>query len=628
MKVIRVAILSWSLSASIFSSPVEKVDFACPHQCGQWGSESIQATEWKFVQCLYEADKFQTFINDNYPEELQFFPRPLNFDSEWYKKMLVTYPYIRLLIKNGYEDDTHWVVYWKIEHITKKNGVHVGKIFKRNRFNDCHPCDDDDDLMEEEEQEREEDCVGWYCNDDAIVTEYSFKNRIDFRNACLQIEQDLWEHFHDEGFKSSTEGPTNTELRSRLNTQFADLSTQIQEVLKGYDHIFEECSRLHNAPSAYYELALKQFERGNYVEAIEELKSLLDKVKLESLEPNLASNIYSSKGSAEIETLEYDDAILSLSQAINLNPSNPDAYFDRAIAYFESGQPELSLQDYLNQGKDILFKPYQDEPYFKEFSAGFAKGGLNGIQEATTEFLPSIYNSISGVGNFLWLTIQHPIDTPKQLVGSTIEFCNYLRTCDKAELAEMLVPEMYELVVDWDKLTHERRGELLGYSLGKYGLDILLPVASVKGLKYVKTFHDIKRAERLGTLQTLAKSTESREGLIQRAVKWRSTRKACLAKAQLEIDKHTKHVPGAWNYEEGKGIMTHPDPQKLLTKHAGRGQKIKGIPGQPDYRERVDFGEIIGYYVDEDTKVKTLTTNGTIRYSKKGAHIVPATPNE
>jgi tetratricopeptide (TPR) repeat protein len=125
----------------------------------------------------------------------------------------------------------------------------------------------------------------------------------------------------------------------------------------------------------------------------------------------LASNIYSSKGSAEIETLEYDDAILSLSQAINLNPSNPDAYFDRAIAYFESGQPELSLQDYLNQGKDILFKPYQDELYFKEFSAGFAKGGLNGIQEATTEFLPSIYNSISGVGNFLWLTIE---ELPRQ----------------------------------------------------------------------------------------------------------------------------------------------------------------------------------------------------------------------
>jgi hypothetical protein len=33
----------------------EKLDFYCPYQCGEWGSESIQKLEWKFVECLYEA---------------------------------------------------------------------------------------------------------------------------------------------------------------------------------------------------------------------------------------------------------------------------------------------------------------------------------------------------------------------------------------------------------------------------------------------------------------------------------------------------------------------------------------------------------------------------------------------
>ncbi len=43
------------------------------------------------------------------------------------------------------------------------------------------------------------------------------------------------------------------------------------------------------------------------------------------------------------------------------------------------------------------------------------------------------------------------------------------------------------------------------------------------------------------------------------------------------------------------------------------------MPGTPDYRERVDFGEFIGYYVnDKNPDIKLPTPKGTIRYSKKG----------
>lgn len=91
-------------------------------------------------------------------------------------------------------------------------------------------------------------------------------------------------------------------------------------------------------------------------------------------------------------------------------------------------------------------------------------------------------------------------------------------------------------------------------------------------------------------------------------------------------DHQTKHIPGSWNYDVKKSILTHPDPEKLFKKNAGKGQKIKGVPGKPDYRERVDFGEMIGYYVDEGTKQKLPTTIGTIHYSKKGGHIVPGKP--
>ena len=48
----------------------------------------------------------------------------------------------------------------------------------------------------------------------------------------------------------------------------------------------------------------------------------------------------------------------------------------------------------------------------------------------------------------------------------------------------------------------------------------------------------------------------------------------------------------------------------------------KEIPGSPNYKEIVDFGEFIGYDVDKKG-IKTATTWGKIHYSKKGAHIVP-----
>ena len=141
--------------------------------------------------------------------------------------------------------------------------------------------------------------------------------------------------------------------------------------------------------------------------------------------------------------MRYDDAIVSLSQAIEFDPLNHDAYFERAIAYFEAGQFDLSLQDYLTKGKDITFPAITqntDQWNLQRFGVGLRNGGIRGIKDASTEFLPSICNSVGGIGNFLWMTVKHPIETPRELAASTMELCNYLSTCDKAELARFLSP--------------------------------------------------------------------------------------------------------------------------------------------------------------------------------------------
>lgn len=91
--------------------------------------------------------------------------------------------------------------------------------------------------------------------------------------------------------------------------------------------------------------------------------------------------------------------------------------------------------------------------------------------------------------------------------------------------------------------------------------------------------------------------------------------------------KQGRHIKGSPNYKPGRSVLTHTDPQRLLDRFAGTGQPVSGVRGQPGFKERVDFGEIIGEFVDQVTRVSTPTTKGIVHYDGRGrAHIVPARP--
>lgn len=95
--------------------------------------------------------------------------------------------------------------------------------------------------------------------------------------------------------------------------------------------------------------------------------------------------------------------------------------------------------------------------------------------------------------------------------------------------------------------------------------------------------------------------------------------------ARVNPGQQNKHILGTNENKtsgEHRSIMygTLEDIQKLLDDKAGTGSPIGSN------KERVDFGQIIGQYVDGDGKA-TETSIGIIHYGKKGAHIVPARPN-
>ena len=108
-------------------------------------------------------------------------------------------------------------------------------------------------------------------------------------------------------------------------------------------------------------------------------------------------------------------------------------------------------------------------------------------------------------------------------------------------------------------------------------------------------------------------------------------KKVAADKAKPDFDKYPKtihdgrqgkHIPGHNNYTPGRSKITisKDQLQSLIISHSNKGQAISGN------KERIDFGTIIGVYVDQSTRKEYPTTIGIINYSKDGTHVVPARP--
>ena len=103
------------------------------------------------------------------------------------------------------------------------------------------------------------------------------------------------------------------------------------------------------------------------------------------------------------------------------------------------------------------------------------------------------------------------------------------------------------------------------------------------------------------------------------------------AKFKVEQSKQNKHILGTNEYkvsvsnDKTKSILS-VDPNSL-TKKLGTGQPVNKVQvGLPGSKERIDFGKVIGTYIDPKTGVQLPTSKGIVHYSNKGIHIVPSRP--
>lgn len=245
------------------------------------------------------------------------------------------------------------------------------------------------------------------------------------------------------------------------------------------------------------------------------------------------SDMLLEQGTLFNNLLLYKEAIDVLTLAIQLNPSNLNAYLERAMAYFETNQLSLAIQDY-EIAKKLKFNPpfkLNSQQLMKlvtiyipenklEFSNGLFLGVIEGGNNAALEFIPSLVSSCRGILQGLWAFACSPREISQNMLNTAYAMGDFISTHSSAECFQCVVPELKELSLTWAQDNDYSKGKKIGYLIGKYGLEILAPAGFLKG---ISKYRALKRANTMYTLEcctaSQAKNAKILEESFKRAVK-------------------------------------------------------------------------------------------------------------
>lgn len=148
------------------------------------------------------------------------------------------------------------------------------------------------------------------------------------------------------------------------------------KITNKYAELFEELSKEKQPDLAFYhDYGLLAFMNNNFDKSSELLFALIDHAQKTNQIDQINAKVYHDLGSVCVEIMAYDKAINYLFDAIRLDPSNKETYFNHAIAYFETGQFDLAI-DYLvsNKTKVIPNSETPSNDFTKAFCAIFCQG--------------------------------------------------------------------------------------------------------------------------------------------------------------------------------------------------------------------------------------------------------------
>ncbi len=411
---------------------------------------------------------------------------------------------------------------------------------------------------------------------------------------------------------------------NRLNKGFSDVGDLFLD-------LYNNCILNHHNYRSVFERGKIYFDRGHVEACLVDMTDLLNAGMADDLLKDIKpTDLLITKAQACLEIGEYEKAIEALSDVIKKDPKNKEAYFHRAAAYFETGRFDEALKDYLlsDKGKGMPKSTFEAT---KEFTSALLINVCQGAAESAIDFVPSLCSSAYGFGETLWAV--HPLNP--QSLENTSQFASacyemaecvadYCQNVDW-QTVEGYVDQVKTLGERFDNLSDLEKGELIGYTIGKYGVDLFAGGAVVKS---VSTYRKLRTANRLCTLEAMAVSNANKEAVVTSSLKHASERESFFKNVKLEWDKQNKHVIGKHNYQPGKSIFEHPNAEDLLKKYSGKGKPVRGNFGESGYQEIINFEEFIGYNICDQTGEKIPTTWGKIHYSKNKAHIVPTRPKQ
>ncbi len=438
---------------------------------------------------------------------------------------------------------------------------------------------------------------------------------------------------------------------NRINKEFIRGNEILDEipskVIFYYKETLKACTHSDSLISLYNQGLINSCEN-KWECAVDKMFHFIELAKKLNMPRLLDSKFYEDYGESCLEVNSFHKAIEHLTKAIEIDPQNKRAYFKRAAAYFEIGNFDQALADYIASDNTAKFHDFDILGPFEsvcEFDKGFSQGLKTGLKVAANDFSASLCNSIHGLNRAFWALVEHPLQASLDfsLIGyrTTEAMVDWLSKVDKEKLQDLvLIDEFKQLYDGADQLNFHEKGDLFGQAIGKYGIDICLMVgggavfeeakAALTGASVSKA---LKEANIACNLEAIAVSEINKEAILSSALKHAAERETYLKNVKIHWDRQNKHIPDKHNFNVGKGtvFLESSELEILIKENVGKGQRIVGEFGTPGYRERIDFGKIIGEYALEVKGQPTMylpTTKGIIHYAKDGkVHLVPSDPN-
>lgn len=423
-----------------------------------------------------------------------------------------------------------------------------------------------------------------------------------------------------------------------INKKIKELPENKKQTIKLLDSSLEEIRNLfllqYNGCLKYHENEHEQknplilYERGKLLhekgEITDFVRDIFELAELGYSTPQIELET----GRAYNELNLYNKAIDVLSKVLKKDPKNKEAYFERALAYFEKGDFDLAIEDYVNSS----FKPTKLNENDKSFSQslsfarGIGLGCLKGGTDSIVDFVPSLLYTAHGLGTTLWAFTTSPVTYSKEFIASSQACIEYIKENISLELLQELVPELRDCITNWNELDDEKRGYYFGYVISKYGIDILAWGGCAKGMEL---FRNLKRANAILTLESAVASEKKLNELQVASKDFFNQRKNYLGKCKIGIDDQKKHIPGSKNYKENTSdvLICIEELEAQTRPRLGFGLSDVGEFGKAGYKEYIEYEDYIGLWYDLK-KGPIPTKCAKVHYNKKGEyHVVPCRPD-